>query len=135
MISPLVRRPDWPERLVEFIEGRRVRPFCWGVNDCCLFAADGVLDMTDVDLAEGLRGYTTARQASARVRKAGGMEALASALTPKSSGFASRGDVVLVTLDERETFGLVCGNGHWCGPGAEGLVFRPMSEVVKVFGV
>lgn len=126
---------DWPERLAAFIEARRARAFSWGRQDCALFAADAVLEMTGVDLAEGLRGYTSASGAAKRIKKAGSMRGLASALAEKHPGLAQRGDVVLVELEGRETFGIVAGNGYWCAPGLDSLVFRPMSEVETVFEV
>src|SRR5690554_354752 len=99
------RYNDWPERLAAFVETRRARVFSWGSQDCALFAADAVLEMTGVDPAKGLRGYKSARGAANRIKKAGGMRALASNLPQKHPGLAQRGDVVLVELDGRETFG------------------------------
>lgn len=131
----LVRRHDAYERLAAFIESRRHMPFAWGTNDCAIFAADGWLAMTDVDLAASLRGYTTEREALVRIQEAGGMRGFTSALIEKKPGFSSRGDVTLAELEGRETFGLDAGNGHWCAPGAESLLFRPMSEVIAVFGI
>lgn len=129
------RYDDWPERLAAFIEARRKRAFSWGQQDCALFAADGIQEMTGVDLAADLRGYKSASGAAKRIKAAGGMRGLAAALPEKHPGLAQRGDVVLVDVDGRETFGIVVGNGTWCGPGSEGLVFRPMDEVATVFGV
>ncbi len=132
----MTRYNDWPERLATFIEARRPRAFSWGQQDCVLFAADAVKEMTGVDLAEGHRGYSTAKGAAARVEEAGGMrELVASRLPEKHPGLAQRGDVVLVEVDGRESFGVVAGNGYWCGPGIDGLVFRPMAEVVAAFEV
>lgn len=131
----MIRKDDWPEILAAFIDARRVRAFSWGENDCALFAADAVLGMTGVDLAEKLRGYKTASGAARKIKAAGGMRQLASSLTEKHPGMAQRGDVVLVEIDGRETFGIVAGNAKWCAPGVDGLVFRPMDEVKIAFGV
>ena len=130
-----MRLPDWPERLIEFIEARRARAFSWGSNDCALFYADAVLAMTGEDRAKPWRGYKTARGAAARITKAGGLRALveSAGVTEKPVGFAQRGDGVLALLNDRETFGVVVGDGNWCGPGEFGLVFRPMSEAIAVF--
>lgn len=134
-MTELKRFPDWPERLADFLETRRERVFLWASNDCCLFAADAVLAITGHDFAEGMRNYKDAKGAARLIKKVGGMRAFAADLQEKHAGLAQRGDVVLVTLDGRETFGIVAGNGHWCGPGESGLVFRPMSEVTAVWGV
>lgn len=131
----MVDRPfDWPERFAAFIESRRFQPFQWGVNDCALFAADWVLLLTGVDHAEGLRGqYHDEAGAQRLIARAGGMQAFARKLPEKPAGLVQKGDVVLALIDERLTFGLALGNGHWCAPGERGLVFRQMSDVVQVF--
>lgn len=131
------RRPDWPERLIEFIEARRVRAFSWGKNDCAMFAADAVHSMTDVDIAKPWRGYSDERGAIERIKEVGGLRQWieVSGLTEKPKGFAQRGDVVLAILEGRDTVGVVMGDGFWCGPGEQALVARPMGdEVAAVFG-
>lgn len=129
------RHDNWPEALAGIIDARRNELFEWGRNDCALFAADAVLAMTGIDLAENLRGYKSASGATRKIKAAGGMRQLASSLTEKHPGMAQRGDVVLVEIDGRETFGIVAGNAKWCAPGVDGLVFRPMDEVKIAFGV
>ena len=135
-MTTIIRVPDWPERLVAFIEARRFMPFAWGQNDCALFAADGILDFTGVDIAKSFRGYTTERRAARILARAGGMEVIAGDLFPeKAVGLAGRGDVIIATLEGRDTFGLVSGGGYWCGPGLSGLLFRPLSDARKAYMV
>lgn len=129
----MAKRNDWPERLVAFIESRRHEPFQWGVNDCALFAADCLLELTGVDHAAGFRGYRTQKGAARRISRVGGMSSFANGLAEKDVRFASRGDVVLALVEGRETFGICIGGGHWCAPGPTGLVFRPMTDVIQVF--
>jgi hypothetical protein len=81
-------------------------PFEWGRHDCCIFAADAIEVMTGVDMAECLRGYTTALGAARRARLHGagpadpfGVEswpALAF-LEEIPPSFARRGDLILVS--------------------------------------
>ena len=130
-----MRRADWPERLADFIEARRYEPFAWGMNDCALFAADAVNMMTDTDHAEALRGYKTERGAASKIKKVGGLRGFAHAFTEKPPGLAQRGDLVLAVVEGRETFGICIGGGQWCGPGPDGIAFRPMSDSVAVFEV
>lgn len=128
----IARAHDWPERFAAFIESRRFMPFAWGSNDCGLFVADGIRALVDVDLGAKFRGYSTELAAMRLVKQAGGMEALAADLTPKHVGLAQRADVILADVEGRETFGLV-GVNCWCAPGVHALVFRPMSDALKVF--
>lgn len=128
----LQRFPDWPERLTAFLDARREMPFAWGSNDCALFAADAILEMTGVDVAKRLRGYKTEAAAARRIKKAGGMKGLALSCGGKEKpvGFAQRGEIVIGMVVDRETFGVVSGDGYWRAPGADGSVFRPMSEAI-----
>jgi hypothetical protein len=133
----MIRRYDWPERLASHIDARRSDPFEWGRNDCALFCADGIFLMTDIDLAKDLRGYTDERAAARLIAEAGGLPAFAehAGLEQVHAGLAQRGDVVVVAMEDRPTLALVAGNGCWCAPGKDQLVFRPMSEVLTAYRV
>ncbi len=137
--APLVRLSDWPERLHAFVESRRLLPFAWGANDCCLFAADAVLALTGQDIAQARRStYTTARGAMRVARSHGGVRALAAASLPTHPGrpaHAPRGSVVCAAIGRHHFLGLAMGDGRWCCPGAAGLVWRPMADVVTAFTV
>ena len=128
-----MRLPDWPERLADFVRARRKMPFAYGANDCALFAADAVHAMTGVDPAAEYRGYSDEREALRIIKDADGMRGLVS-LPEKPAGMAQRGDVVIVLIEGRETFG-VCVGENYAAPGVDGLVIRPMAEAVAAFEV
>lgn len=130
------RRNQLPNLLHAFIESRRETPFKWGENDCCLFAADWVLELTGVDHAEKYRGkYDDEKGAARIIKRRGGMRAFARDLKERSSvKLAQRGDVVLAVIDERETYG-VADMGVYFAPGLERLEARPLSEAVAAFEV
>jgi hypothetical protein len=130
-----MRLIDWTERFAEFLESRRHMPFAWGSNDCALFAADNVLNLTGIDYAEGLRSYDDAQGAATLISKAGGLASFAKYLPQKPVGLAQRGDIVLALCDGRETFGVVMPDNKWVAPGPDGLVFRDMTEALRVFAV
>ena len=108
----ITRRDDWPERLFEYVAARNTRPFKWGKGeqDCCSFAAGGVLAMTDVDLMADIPDYATADEADV-ILAADPLEALMDARLPRreSPSFALRGDVGLMLLDGSPTLALVDG--------------------------
>lgn len=134
----MTRVPNWPELLPMFIEERRDLSFAWGSNDCGLFFADWILRATGIDRAKRWRRYKTAKGAAAIVKRLGGMKglAIAAGLAEKHPGLAQRGDGVLAVLEGRDTFGVVVGNAMWCGPGSDGLVFRPINDdVIAAFEV
>lgn len=129
------RLPDWPERLYAYIESRRRRPFAWGDNDCVTFAAGGVVAITGCRLSQVLpAAWGNVHEAARLVRDSGGLEqACSRALGPSIGGraatLARRGSVVLTVLQGQQTLGLAAGGRFWCGPGSDGLVWRPMDEV------
>lgn len=103
----LTRFEDWPSRLANFIDRRRVLRFRWGKNDCALFASDGVLEMTGVDLASEFRGkYSDREGAYAAMEEfaGGGVVEVAEQIAAQyqirevSKMFACRGDVMLGKL-------------------------------------
>jgi hypothetical protein len=106
------RRDNWPDLLAKFIHGRRSEPFQWGVNDCCIFAADWVDVCTGTDYAEKWRGrYSTAIGARRFLDDAGGVEALVDSLgldrtQPQRAG---RGDIVAQDAGRGITLGICLG--------------------------
>ena len=126
------RREDWPERLLAFIESRRVTPFGWGANDCALFAADAALAMTDHDFAASFRGrYKTALGAMKALRSNGARD-LADYLTqtlgePIAPGLARRGDAVMFETVAGPALGVVVGS-QAAAAGPEGLTWVPSAH-------
>jgi len=122
-----MRVADWEARLASLVVEAQTRRFAWGVFDCCIFAADAVQAMTGKDPMDGLRGYTTWRQAILLVRRLGGLpaavkQALGEPLSVPT--LAQRGDVVLVNT-KLPALGVVVG--------ASALV--PLSTGVQRFPV
>lgn len=125
------RLPEWPGLLARHILDATDRVFEWGVHDCCVFAADGVLAITGCDPIARARGrYRDEKRAAVVVRDIGGMgvpEAAEVLMTefgapPVHPVFAQRGDLVLIhapVMSSREQRGLAGGalraeNNDWC---------------------
>lgn len=129
------RREDWPERLAACVAAARARPFEWGAHDCCLFAADCIQAMTDVDVAADFRGkYATAKGAAKAMKKFAGGGVLAVAekiaaahgLAHIAPAAARRGDVVALDTEQGPALG-VCLGALIAAPIAAGLVFLPFT--------
>lgn len=115
---------DWEQRLYQFIEGRRLRPFAWGQHDCALFAADAVQQMTGVDLAADYRGkYRTLKEARGLGELADLVDRAGLSRKPNPR-FAMRGDVVLMG-GPRPALGICLGQ-VFVAPGREQLAFESM---------
>ncbi|HVY12233.1 MAG TPA: hypothetical protein VHB73_01555 [Alphaproteobacteria bacterium] len=99
----ITRNEFWTTQLSRFLKERAAMPFEWGVNDCLLFAADAVLAITGVDLAEDVRGgYDSEETADTLLSQYGGMEAAVTAAIGMEPHYnpllAKRGDVALVEV-------------------------------------
>lgn len=144
----LIRTEHWATRALDgFLRARARQPFAWGSNDCALFAADGVLAMTGVDIAAEFRGlYDSAAGAREAIRSVCGGEGLAAAAawcaerhglpewpTPL---YARRGDLVLINENGSLIAGLVHLTGrHVVTPGSEGLLRHPLRLAVRAWHV
>lgn len=133
---PALPRPaGWPERLAAYLEERRHMPFAWGANDCVTFAAGGVAALLCVQLDHLLPGrWHNARGAGYLLKQYGGVEAacitmLGEPVRGRRAATLGRGAVVCVDAGNGPTLGLMAGNGRWCAPGADGLVWRKAAEV------
>jgi hypothetical protein len=130
-----MRRLDWPERLAEHLAQAEQRSF--SESYCCVvFAADGVLAMTDVDpLPER---DETVSASYARMRREG-YESIADALAgrfgaPIALAFARRGDVILGKPGDSEAVGICCGQ-FTAYISASGLEYRPTLDQIAAFRV
>ena len=124
--------------LAEFLHAHASKTFAWGVNDCCLFAADWLVELGHPDLMADFRGtYSDARGAIRRWREVGGYGAeggrrlaaagLNNVATPITH--ARRGDVALVQASAHHpAFGIVDAGAVW-GLTTAGLVQVPMTKV------
>ncbi|MCR5864645.1 DUF6950 family protein [Aquincola sp. J276] len=134
------RLRDWQGRLGACLAERWARPFEWGVQDCCLFAADCVAAVTGEDPAADLRGQYASAVAALRLQQAlGGPEAIAASRLGAEVPvlMAQVGDVGITDGVEGNDLPalVVCGGAHWIGPGAAGLVAVPVGSVRKAWRV
>jgi hypothetical protein len=121
----------WEKRLIEKLES--TKGFEWGVNDCCLFAADCVQAMTGIDHASEFRGYKTATGAYKRLKKAGGLVAVMdSKLRSVPVKFAKRGDVIAFENGEEYSLGICIGD-KIAAVSDDGLIYLPMNKAVKAW--
>jgi hypothetical protein len=128
----LIRREDWPERLLAYVEAQRDKPFAWGENDCALFTADGILAMTDVDLAAEVRGRYTTAIGAFKILRTSGVEDLTEWLTralgePILPALARRGDVVMSEGVTGPVLGLVLGQ-QAAAAGPAGVTLVPSAR-------
>jgi hypothetical protein len=144
------RRRDWPERLAAYVDSTRAVPFAWGRQDCVLWAAGAIREMTGVDPVAELRGRYADVAGAVRVLReiaddlAGAVAAVASrrgyaAVKPSR---AQRGDLVLALADPSGTphpdwphcLGVCVGPGA-VSPGPAGLTYLQMGRVLAAWRI
>lgn len=127
-----MKHPDWHNRLITVIRAAEKRPFLWGSNDCCLFAADCVQAMCGEDFAEGWRGtYDSEMGAKKAILRGGGSleKVFARYLDEVPVKLAQRGDIAIVENSGARCAGVVYSGVVWV-PGENGLVrlrVKPLS--------
>lgn len=148
----LKRQTRWITRAYHrFLMERAKAPFKWGANDCALFAADGVLAITGVDIAAEFRGKyedeagafeaikeicggSTVADAAAWCAQKHGMKEWVAANGKPQPLFARRGDLVVF---EAPTGALVAGLVHLSGQivtvGEKGLYRFPISKALRAW--
>lgn len=135
----MTRYPDWRLRFDAFMTARLRTPFAWGSNDCALFAADCVREITGEDLAQGLRSHRTATQAARVIRRHGGLAQIAArALGPSCSvGDAVQGDIVLMPQPhgQRELLSVCLGGDQVAAPMAHGMGLMPRELALQAWRV
>lgn len=128
-----MRLDNWEKLLNDYLS--QVGPFEWGANDCCLFAANGVLAMTGEDYAKPYRGYKTAKGALGKLKDIGVDGVATKALgEPKPPTLAKRGDVVLFESGDGLALGL-CIGAKIAAVGQDGLVMLPMNQAIQAWSV
>jgi hypothetical protein len=92
-----MRIPAWEDALVNYMATKRHEPFEYGVNDCCLFAAGAVIEITGEDPMPEFRGKYDSLKGSLKVIKEIGAGTLQATLDGKfpevGIGHAQRGDL------------------------------------------
>lgn len=140
-----MRLPDWDARLDDYLRRASQSSFQPGVHDCALFAAGALAAMTGLDHARDLRGrYTTLIEGRRLLRAAMGSSSLCRVIEQclglsVHDGWAQarRGDLALVRDSSgQRTLGIVDLSGERVAlAGNEGLVFMPLSAIVKAWKV
>lgn len=140
-MDALKRKEDWPERLAEYLDAREFAPFRWGLNDCGLFAADAILEMTGVDVAANVRGkYTNCSTALRLIR---GIESFTErvatfyGLDEIAPREAWRGDLVLIqSLATNDVAAGIIGMlGLPVCVGVEGMHMQPPDSVLRAWRI
>lgn len=119
-----MRVPNWTARLAEVFAAAEGKPFAWGENDCCLFAADCCLAISGKDPAQVFRGkYKTEAGAKRALKKiSGSLEGAFDAHFAQVPWlFAQRGDVVLYEGPTGRGIGIFWSGHIWSITDAQGL--------------
>lgn len=109
-----MRKIDWQEQLLSTALLYENKEFEWGVADCCMFVADAVKAMADIDMAADVRGKYKTELGSKRVlARLGGLDGhLDKFLTRTDLNHVQRGDVVMVQTDNGPTLGMYWSGGN-----------------------
>lgn len=111
-----MRKADWAKTLGNVISESRNKPFEWGVNDCCLFAADCCIAVCGIDPAEPYRGtYTTEIGAKRALSKGHGSldSAFDACFARVDAAMAMRGDICMHDTPDGAAMAVRWGGSWW----------------------
>lgn len=123
---------NWPRILADEIRRYQNIPFEWGKSDCCMFPADVIKAVTEVDFAAEFRGKYTTELGSVRALKRygkGTIEATIDSKYKRNDGDPSRGDLATVVTENGTSLAVV-GVGCVWAMTIDGVDSLPISEVV-----
>lgn len=134
-----MRVKGWEQRLWHVTNDLLGKPFVWGSNDCCLFAADCIQACTDIDHGTEFRGtYSTEREAKRVLAKldCGDVGDLASRYLPEIKvSLARRGDIVMMTNADGENYLAVVVGHTAVGPTSRGMLHSPKKNATRAWRV
>jgi len=133
-----MRYENWAEKLNTVLVTKHFEPFVWGKHDCCLFAADCILEMTGIDYAVDFRGcYKTVLEAARILKEKNGVRGVATLALGNEISYklAQRGDIVLIETEEHGETLTVCVGVVCVAPGIERLEYVPMEKAICAWRV
>jgi len=128
----MTRKNDWPALLANYLLNTRKKPFQWGENDCCLFAANAIIAMGGDDVASDVRGRYKTATGAARVLKRLGVRDMVELLSQRlgePDGKICRGSIVVVDCNGDQVVGI-----YYDKPWAlteTGLTALPTSSIIQ----
>lgn len=138
MMGP-IRRADWQESVIAYLNDCRNRVFEPGHYDCALFCAGAIEAMTGVDPAAGLRGIYDTEEAGFAIIRAAGYDdhiAMVARLFEEIAvSMARPGDIAVIPAEGNlPALGLV--QGEWVYvPRVRGFGTVPLISATRAFAV
>jgi len=115
----MTRVENWEYDFITMMEEAKNDPFVWGKNDCAMLVARNIKTLTGIDIAKDYHfKYKTAKGAAQKIKQIGNGELMeVGHVIAAHYGFeeilaltAQRGDVVIVTADNVDYFGINIGS-------------------------
>jgi hypothetical protein len=136
-----MRNQEWPELLNSYIKEHDKKIYKMGVFDCVTFISGLVKLITGANLLKGI-SYKGEKAGLTLLRKHNGLFNLTDKQMKKcgyypykNKAFTKRGDIVgFITETHGETLG-VCIGSQFVSPGKDELVYLPMTQAVRSWGI
>lgn len=133
-----MKKHNWPTLLANFIVSRQSEPFAWGKNDCCLFVADAVEQITGTDFASDYRGTYSTEKGAYKALKKQGDETVAAAWSRHFPEIPvqemGRGDVALVISEGQPATAICFGARLWV-VSKKGLITLCRSQAIQAWRI
>lgn len=144
----MIRLPDWPDALLDYVNERSSAPFKYGTHDCVMFAIGAADRMMGTSLRDRLKVKWRGPKTALRALEAYGGNDLGAAVDEFLEGYnfpevgrsyAQRGDVALIEADDLTGYGTglaVVMQGHHIAPHVSGGLARVgLSRTRRVWAI
>jgi len=137
----MLKRVDWWEKLLEYLEYCKGKQLNWGTFDCCTFICGAITSMTDIDPYKEFRlPYSTQEEAMAAIKKYTGIGGYNKGLTAVVrtigtdtgatviEGVPGRGDVCVIKVDDEYVCSICVGDKLALIHKNDGLILSPVNK-------
>lgn len=133
---------DWKTRFSNYLPHVINKPFKWGAQDCCMFAADSIYVMTGIDILEEYRNkYSSAKGAQKILDEHGGTLSKFLTVVCRKHGLkkaepniAQNGSLCLIKTDIGDAAAILW-NGKVWAQGPDGVITAPKSVIKRIWNL
>jgi len=133
------KKPDWEQKLHDFLALNKDTKFSWGAWDCCVFVDSAIKAMTGSHVIPEFVEWGNKKAALQTIRKYSGnlagcvnKAALSAGMTEVLPSDAMKGDLVVYTSEGNDGAGIYDGYAI-AAPSDEGLARKRKDLIVKAY--
>ncbi len=135
----VARKQNWNELISKYLYEHENDKFVWGKNDCCLFTANLLKEISNIDYAVNYRNKYRSKKEAYILLKKNGFNNIRDMLIDKFgdpiNGLEARSsDIVIVSTDNKKSLGMCIGNSI-VSQGNNRIVFVSIVQSIEAWRI